>query len=259
MLLPGVQEPGGDVMVLAKITDNAGLEKSNIKFELTYPDETTESPDFIFENNVFEYVFNYSTDGPINFTEDETYSFKITATDAAGHDTIIESTFTYSNNTITVPEPLDVDVAPGPKVGYATTIKFDVDTQVSRVYYTVNDGVIINATKDDTGFYVTNPKYMGWPRDENVTVTVTAELVYYFENHIVDGEFVKYTNTIVDTQSYYFVVADDPNVDTEPRPEVKLPGPRYAAAPGFEALVFLISLAAVVLIFRHSKKKRNQK
>lgn len=260
IVLPGVQERGGDVLVIAKITDNSGIEKSNINFELTPPDDTKESPDFTFSNNVFEYTFDYTRDGALIWTEDGTYTFKLTATDSAGHSSTIEGSFKYRNSTIKVPEPLEAHIPPGPKVGYATTIKFDVDTQVSRVYYTVNDGVVINATKDDDGFFITSPKYGDWPKNQNVTVNVTAELVYYFENHIVDGEFVDYSNTIVDTQSYYFVVTDDPNVATEDSPKVKMPGPRIVYAPGFETVVLLIALTAVILIFKYKKKNRsNQK
>ncbi len=39
-----------------------------------------------------------------------------------------------------------------------------------------------------------------------------------------------------------------------------LPYPHMVAAPGFETIVFLISLIAVVLIFKYKKKNRsNQK
>jgi len=258
--LPGYQEPGGDVMIYAKITDNTGIDKSNIDFQLTYPDGTSTNPDFTYENNVFEYRFDYDKDGPNNFTDDISYDFSLSVTDDSTHSSKIEDSFTYSKNTITIPDPLGVTTSPGPKIGYAQTIKIDVDTQVNRVYYTVNGGNEINATLDDDGYYISSAKMKGWPKDQNVTINVTAELIYYFENHIVDNEFVKYTNTINDTQTYYFSVTDDPNVATEDIPEIKLPGPRIKQAPGFELLAFIASLAAVVLIFKYKKKNRsNQK
>ena len=173
----------------------------------------------------------------------------------------ISDSFTYSNNTITVPEPLDADVSPGPRIGHATTIKFAVNTDVNRVFYNVNEVNEINATKSEQeDYYLSTPKKIGWPDNKNVTLNVSAEIIYYFENHVVDGKFVEFNNTIVDTDTYYFSVVDDPNVGTEPSADIALPGPRYVLAPGFEALMFLISLIVVVLIFKYRKKdSRNQK
>lgn len=256
VVFPDMQELGGTVKLLAKITDNSGIEKQNIQFDLTYPDGSTETPTFDFENN----ILSYTHQSPDNLTEDTmTYNFKITVRDSSGHTTIIEDSFAYSNNTITVPEPIDVDVSPGPRIGHATTIKFDINADVSRVYYTVNDGTVINATKSkQEDYYLTTPKLKGWPKDKNVTVNVTAEIIYYFENHIVDDKFVEFNNTIIDTGTYYFTVVDDPNVGTEAIPEIKLPGPRLVMAPGFEILIFLISLIVVVLIFKKRKKDRRK-
>jgi len=257
-VLPGMQELGGTVLIVGKITDNVGIEKQNIKFDLTYPDGTTESPNFDFNNNIFSYTYQ----SPDNLTENtDTYNFKITIEDSSGHATVIKDSFAYSNSTITCPEPLDADVSPGPRIGHATTLKFGINTDVSRVYYSVNDGMEINATKSEQDdYYLSNPKKNGWLENENATVNISAEIIYYFENHIVDGKFVEFNNTIIDTVPYYFTVVDDPNVGTEPSPEIKLPGPRYVMAPGFEVLVFLISLVVVVLIFKYRKKdRRNQK
>jgi len=255
-VLPSMQELGGTVLIVAKLTDNSGLEKQNINFDLTYPDGTTESPNFNFGNN----IFSYTHQSPNNLTEDEeTYNFKITTTDSSGHTTIIENTFTYNNNTLTLPEPLDANIPPGPKVGHATSIKFDVNTAVNRVYYTINDGVQINATKSEQeDYYFTTPKISGWSDNNNVTVKVSAEIVYYFENLIIDGNFVQFSNTINDTNSYYFSVVDDPNVGTEAQPKVTLPGPRYVLVPGFETLIFFIALITVVLIFKYRKKDRSK-
>lgn len=255
-VLPGMQELGGNVLIVAKITDNSGLEKLNIQFDLTYPNGNTESPNFDFENN----VFRYTHPSPNNLTNyEDTYNFKIIATDSSGHTTAVEDSFIYSNNAITCPEPLYADVPPGPRVGHATTIKFDVNTDVSRVYYTINDGIEINATKSEQeDYYITTPKIIGWPKNQNVTVKVSAEVVYYFENLIINGDFVQFNNTINDTSLYYLSVIDDPNVGTENQPTVTLPGPRYVLVPGFETLIFLIAIITVVLIFKYRKKDRRK-
>jgi len=251
-VLPDMQEPGGNVTIVAKITDNAGLEKQNIQFELTHPDSTKEYPVFDFENN----VFNYTHYGPNNLTEDITYNFKLTAEDHGGHKTIKEGSFTYSENTIYLALPESGDT-----VKAASYIRFGVGAKVSRVYYTVNDGKIINATKPaEENYYTTSPAFQGWPNNKNVTVNVTAEIIYYFENIIEDGEFVEFRNTIVDTTNYNFTVADESTIGLTPSPEISLPGPRYVLAPGFEVIIFLISLVVVVLIFKKRKRNRsNQK
>ena len=66
VVLPGMQEIGGTVKIAGKLTDNAGLEKDNIKFDLTYPDGTTDNPSFEYENNIFSYTFQ----SPDNLSED---------------------------------------------------------------------------------------------------------------------------------------------------------------------------------------------
>ncbi len=247
--LPDMQEPGGNVMILAKITDNAGLEKKDISFELTDPGGNTTSPDFKYENN----IFSYTNQGPDKISEDVTYEYTLTVTDHSGYKTIKNGDFTYSYDTIYLALPDS-----GDKVEAADDIKFWVGPQVDRVYYIV-DNTEINATLSDReNYYITNPEYKGWPRDENVTITVKAEIIYYFENHIVNGIFPKFNNTIVDTQKYNFTVADESAIGTEPSPEIALPLPKYQFAPGFEILVFIISLIAVLIISKKRKKNRSK-
>jgi hypothetical protein len=66
----------------------------------------------------------------------------------------------------------------------------------------------------------------------------------------------QFNNTILDTSSYYFRVSDDSKVGTEVSPEIAIPGPGLYMVPGFELLVFIISLVVVVLIFKYGKKDR---
>lgn len=247
--LPGMQEPGGNVMVLAKITDNAGIEKNDIKFELTDPEGTKTSPEFEYNNN----IFSYTNEGPDNITEDLTYDYTLTVTDHSGYKEIESGDFTYSKDTIYLALP-----DPGDEVEAADDIKFWVGSDVDRVYYVIEDNEI-NATESDReNYYVTNPEFIGWPRNENVTITVKADIIYYFENHIVEGEFPKFNNTIIDTQTYNLTVADESAIGKEPSEEISLPGPRYVSAPGFEILVFLISLIAVLIISKKRKKEKSK-
>ncbi|NOR16083.1 hypothetical protein GQ543_00005, partial [candidate division WOR-3 bacterium] len=66
----------------------------------------------------------------------------------------------------------------------------------------------------------------------------------------------QFNNTILDTSSYYFRVSDDSKVGTEVSPEIAILGPGLYMVPGFELLVFVISLVVVVLIFKYRKKDR---
>jgi len=249
VILPNMQELGGTVNIIAKITDNAGIEQQNIAFSLNGED----IDDFTYENNIFMYTFT----NPDNFTGD--FDFIITATDVNGYESSINSSFTYSNDTIKLPTPPGTDTPPGPRVTYANTIEFDVGTDVSRVYYTVDGGKEINATLNGD-FYETTPEYEGWPKDKAVTVTVYADIIFYFVEPLalqaVIPESIQYNNTIVDTQTYYFNVSGDPTIGSEESPVVGMPLPQFFQVPGFELVVFLISLIAVVLIFKYRKNNR---
>ena len=247
--LPDMQEPGGNIMILAKITDNAGLEKNDIKFELTDPEGKTTSPDFEYENN----IFIYTNQGPENISEEATYEYTLTVTDHSGYNQIKKGDFTYSKDTIYLALPDE-----GDEVEAADDVKFWIGADVDRVYYIIGESEI-NATESDReNYYVTNPEFEGWPRNENVTLQIRADVIYYFENHIVNGEFPKFENTIIDTKTYNLTVADESAIGKEPSPEIKLPGPRLKAAPGFELLILIISLIAVVIITKKRKNDRSK-
>jgi len=240
--LPDIQELGGTVDIVAKITDNSGIEKQNIDFNLIYPDGTNVSPEFTYEDFIFRYSFENSE------SLVGKYSFSIKATDRSGLITTKESTFTYSNDTIYLALPNSGDT-----IRAAEDIKFGVGADVSRVYYLVND-VEVNATKG-TDYFETTAKQIGWPRGENVTVKVYAEKIYFFENLNI-----QFNNTIVDASTYYFNVSDDSEIGTRSSPTISMPVFKPIAVPGFELIIFLISLIVVFLIFKYRKKdRRNQK
>ena len=255
-VLPDMQELGGTVKIIASITDNSGIE--NIDFLLVDPNGISYNPDdFIFEDNIFIYSFE-NVDGAIG-----EFNFEIIARDNNGLESKRndgKGVFEYSNNTIKLPEPPGADVYPGPFLTYASTIKFDVSPEVNRVYYTVDNGREINATKNGD-FYVTNPSYEGWPRNKNVTVKVYADLIHYFDR-ITDqqerdySKFIDYNNTIIDSREYYFRVGEE-GIGFEDSPKIKLPKPKFVQVPGFELLIFIISLVIAILIFKYGKKDRS--
>jgi hypothetical protein len=260
VILPEMQEPGGTVIIVAKITDNSGIEKEDISFSLD--DISISSSSFEYDNTVFYYSFEASN----NITGNEAHNFEITVEDSTGNARTKKGTFTISEDTISLALPKSGDL-----VRAASDIKFNVKTDVWRVYYKVDNGEEINATQqtDRKDFYITSPEYKGWQAGVNRTVNVTAVVLYNFENDYLRDEdgnpvlknnnkaisrwFVNYIN---DTSEYQFDVADESSIGTELDIEITRPKARTVAAPGFELIVFLISLVAALIIFKYRKKDR---
>jgi hypothetical protein len=245
--LPDAQEIGGSVKIVARIRDNVNVEKDEIVFNLEYPDGSNLSPEFSYDGNIFLYVY----DNPDNIVGE--YRYTISAKDVNNiKSEIIEDYFIYSEDTIKVASPANSETIPGPVVTYAEPIRFDVQAEVSRVYYKVDDSVQINATLVGD-YYETTPKKIGWTRGKNANVTAFAEVIFYFDN------FQKqFNNTIIDNTTYHFQVTDDSQTGTEPSPEIKIKGPGVFMVPGFELLIFIISMIFVVFIFKKSKSKKNK-
>jgi len=247
VILPEFQEQGGTVLIVAQIFDNVGIKKQDISLNLLDPNGEQISADFTFENN----IFSYTHESPVNVTEEMTYTFNLSAKDINGHITEKDGSFTYSTDAIKLAEP--IEPAPGPRVTYSTDIKFDIGSDVSRFYYTVNNGKEINVTKGDE-YYETSPKYEGWIKDNESTVKAYAEVIFYFTNNQV-----QFNNTVVDSDTYYFNVSDAIEIGGEAPPEITLPGPHLVrATPGFEVAIFLISLVIVGLIFKYRKKDKKK-
>ena len=248
VVLPDMQEAGGSVKILAKITDNTGVNKDDITFILD--DNSISSNNFEFIDNIFRY--NY--EGPSNLTADETHNFKITVKDSNGHTKEEGGSFTFSDDAIYLAKPQS-----GSLILAADDIKFAVNTEVWRVYYTVNNGDEINATQEEDReeYYQSYPTYIGWPAGENnATVRVSAKLLYNFVNHFVDGEPYWFENYINDTSTYSFNVANESTIGKTESPEIDELDPRFVSTPGFEIIIFLVSLGVVVLIFKYRKKDR---
>ncbi|KYK24455.1 hypothetical protein AYK24_06105 [Thermoplasmatales archaeon SG8-52-4] len=263
-ILPKMQEFGGNVIIVAKITDNSGIKKADISFSLD--DISIPSDNFEYIDNIFRYIHK----GLKNLTEEETHNFKISVKDSSGRTAQYEDTFAYSNDTIYLALPEE-----GSTLKAASDIKFGVKTNVWRVYYTVNDGNEINASKqqDREDFYITSPEYKGWLIGNNITLKVTAVVAYNFENHFLkdknnnlildkNGMPIAYWffNYINDTSSYVFDVADESSIGLNDElvqaPALKA---RAVSAPGFETILFLISIVGIVLIFKYKKKNRSKK
>jgi hypothetical protein len=261
-VLPEMQEFGGNVLIIAKITDNSGIDKAEITF--TVDGNVISSDNFDYIDNVFRYTHESPTDP----TGEVTHNFKISAEDSSGRNSQVEDSFTFSNDTIYLALPEEGDTLKA-----ASDVKFGVKAKVWRVFYTVNEGQEINASQqqDREDFYVTSPEYQGWMSGENITTNVSAMVAYNFENHFLKDEegnilvnsqgaafpywFFNYIN---DTSTYVFDVADESTIgQNDDLVKVKALKARAVSAPGFEVLFFLIALFAVVLIFKYKKKNRS--
>ncbi|UCD14629.1 MAG: hypothetical protein JSW60_04200 [Thermoplasmatales archaeon] len=252
VVLPGMQELGGTVSIVAYITDNVGVEKQGIDFTLRYPNGTSFSPEFSFENNIFRYTYK----NPSNISGE--YTFDLTATDVNGLKNIINRTFEYSEEALKIISSIFSDIRSGDVIAIKAAEK--ISSENFRVYYRISNGTEINVDrkdKNDKEKYETTAEYEGWSENSNVTVKFYAEVSHYFVN--VDENF---TNTVEDTVAYNFSTGSDSNIGTEPPLEnnelsYSIPYPRgLPSTPGFEALVFIISLIIVVLIFKFRKKKK---
>ena len=248
--LPDMQEPGGTVKIIAKVTDNDAIQNNVVAFLLTQNESIIIEKALPITNMICMYEFE-NTNHSIG-----TYHYTMKATDVHNHQTTVNGTFIYNPDIIKLTQPQGTDTPPGPDVTYSSTIKFDVKAPVNWMYYSVSDGSVINyinVTKNDEDFfYESSPYIKGWIRGKEVNVTAYAKYIYYFEN--IETE---YNNTIIDTTQHYFNVSDDSEIGTKDPPTPDLPQPRYIFVPGFETILFIISLAGVLLIVKYRKKKRN--
>jgi hypothetical protein len=254
VVLPDMQEFGSPVKIVAKITDNAGVEKSGILF--TISNQTIANSNFDFTDNIFSYEFP----SPANTSGDITYDFELRVTDVSGIENSTSGSFKYSNSTIKLVSHDNAYISPGPIVYSATPINFQVNADVDVVYYTVNDGPRINVTKKDD-YFTTYPKFKGWPANENVTIKVYAEDVHYFKfvrppTQTAVFNLTGYNNTIVDSQIYYFQTGVE-NIGLEDSPKAELPSVEVIEIPGFEAIILIAAIAVVILIFK--KKNKDEK
>ena len=260
--LPGVQEPGGNITIVAKITDNKGININDISMVITDPDGNTTSlePDgFEFDNTIVKYVFQNPDD-----ILDE-FQYELTVKDVSGIETKKSGIFSYDEYAIEVASYRFENLT------HNDDIEFDVDEDVStenfRVYYTLNNGEEINVNRKNPQIndeYETSPVYEGWVEDADFTLNAYVEVIHYFTNIPK-----KYNNTIQDSEIYNFTTTEDSKIGDDLPPveyiwtksnqpdnvlNYKLPFYRFVQVPGFEAIIVIAALVIVVLIFKRKKK-----
>jgi len=263
--LPGMQEPGGTILIAAYIVDNVGVNKAGINFRVTDPNGTIHTPEFTYENNIFRYTY----ENPSNLLG--TYNYTFIVLDVNNRKTTVTDSFTYAP----APDVLEI-ISSGRNAimsGDAITIK--ANNQISkenfRVYYKIDNGSDINVDQkqvSDKEKYESSAEFKGWTANSNVTVHVYAEARHYFLN-IPE----KFSNTVKDTREYKFSTANDQNIGTkEPLVEYnytlallrksqlpntlnyQLPYPKsMGATPGFEVVLLVLAIVVVVFLFKRKK------
>lgn len=285
--LPDIQELGGNVKIIAKITDNVGLDTDSIMLSLTDPDDnvTTLTPTSFDGGNI---ISIFEIENPDNLTGE--YSYVLSAKDINGKISQASGEFSYSERVIDISNDEDFDKP----LDENDEILIDVDSGVSpknfRVYYKLDDGEEIseeiNVDREKVEYpeeYETFPKFKGWVANTNYTMSVYVEVIHYFQNIPI-----KYSNIVKDSMEYNVSTKDDNDIgdDDPPMPfnwtlgavqsdvllnydavnlnrplnvQVILPYPVAVQTPGFELIIFLVALFAVVLIFKYKKKNNNKK
>jgi hypothetical protein len=264
--LPGMQEPGGTILFVAHIVDNVGINKAGITFMITDPNGTVYTPEFTYENNIFRYTY----ENPNNVLG--TFNYTAIASDTSNRKTTITGTFTYATDALEIISSRFTGIMSGD----AISIKADqgISKENFRVYYKIDNGSDINVDRKETTDkekYETTAEFKGWTANTTVSVSVFAEARHYFLN-IPE----KFSNTIKDTRQYAFTTANDQNIGTE-EPLVEWNATRAllrqsqlpntlsyivpypissGSTPGFELIVFIVAIVAVVFLF---KRKKNDK
>jgi hypothetical protein len=289
-VLPNIQELGGTVKIIAKITDNVEVDKNSVQLEIKEPNDNTTNlmpVDFEFENIIviFEYENSENQLGD--------FSFSLTANDVNGLSKTRTGSFIYDDDTIETNPDTETNLT------IDDEIEIEVNKQISpenfRVFYILNDGEEINVDRKDLydkSEYETSPEYEGWQQDSEYNMTVFVEVSHYFVN--INK---KYSNLVQDSIIYSLSTGDDDDIGKEVAPKtwnwsktysdqkdetllnydhpkdtngdsalnddeikssVLLPHPNYVSAPGFELIVFIASLAAVILIFKYKKKDKRR-
>ena len=260
--LPGMQEPGGTILIAAYIVDNVGINKAGIDFTITDPNGATFTPEFTYENNILRYTY----ENPDDLLG--TYNYTFIVSDVNNRKTTVTDSFSYDNNTIQLSSRFD-------EIMSTDAIIIRADERISkenfRIYYTIENGSDINVSRkeiSDKEKYETSAEFKGWTADSTLTVHLYAETRHYFFN-IPE----KFSNTVRDTGDYLFSTANDQNIGTE-EPLVEwnytlaflgksqlpntlnyqLPYPEsIGATPGFEMVVLVIAIALVIFLFKRKK------
>jgi len=232
VLLPEIQQ-NGSILVLAHITDNAGLRDVHIKIDNT---------SYEMEKDGTVYVFNYSG---------KNADFEVVAIDENGNEASKNGKFLFKEDLIKV-ETEKERLSSDDKI--EIWVMKNISKENFRVFYRIN-GYEINATKDgeENGYiaYITTPAYEGWEKNSQNEIEVYVEVIHYFA-----GIDKKYSNLIYGG-IYKINTTEDENIGVEESPQIKdLPKPHGLRTPGFEFAVLVLAIAIILAKRRHRARRQ---
>jgi len=273
--LPQMQEPGGDILIAAKVTDNVGIDENSYLLEITDPDgeKLTLDPDTIeTEFPVVKFIFENENKTTGNFK----YQFSVN--DINGYTTTKTGSFSYDDDAIYVDEKEQSLQGIDSEERIDIEVSTDISKNNFRVFYKLNDGEDINVNREVYNIaknYQTTPSYEGWEENTNYSMQVYVEVIHYFPNILL-----KLNNIIKDTEIFNISTTTDGDIGEEDvpmpwnysknsdeqapellnydRPDKEkysvLPHPYFVQVPGFELLVLIIAMIVVAVIFKKKKK-----
>jgi hypothetical protein len=238
--IPLVQEAGGNILIVAKVTDNMGVDKVVINIS-----DGTDWQNYIMDKNDLTYSYQYWAN------DTGLYTYIISADDDNGHNSIFVGNFTFDHNLVMVDfpdQPLDANDE------IKIRVRAGISDNTYLVYYVI-ENMTINATRsgEDTidgklfHVYTTTPEFIGWRESSTVQLSVYVKTIHYFVGIDYPAEHT------IDGGTYNVITDVDSNIGSTTSPEIKdLPEPRpLRQIGGFEFTLLLAALALVLLlIFR---------
>ena len=237
--VPAIQEAGGSIAIVAKVTDNVGVD--NVVINISDGMECEIHP---MDKNDLIYSYQYWTNNT------GLYSYIITANDDNGHNSTFMGNFSVDRNLIMVDIP-DQHLKATDEI--KIRVRADISDNIYLVYYLV-EGTIVNATQSgvDTidgklyDVYTTTPEFIGWKESTTVQVSIFVKTIYYF---VGVEEPIEHT---IDGGTFDVTTATDSSIGSTTSPEIKdLPEPRpLRQVVGFELVIFLAALGVLLIVRR---------
>lgn len=259
--LPHMQELGGTVLIIAKVSDNSGIKE--VYLNITYNNKSLIRRMVNEEKLIYTYSFPDITNSTEKLLADEpgNFSFSVVAIDKKGNKNIWENgNFSFSKEVIYISQPENNSI-----INSSTEIKICLNKNVLpekswkniRVFYKIN-GKEVNATYSSSNgswyVYNTSAKYIGWEKGENV-LHLCAEVEYYLLPKELNQSWKTSHGIVVDNSVYKFKVEGN-NIGTLPSEKINMPGAKSLRAPAFELMALISAFMSIIFIRKKYQSRR---
>ncbi len=226
-VLPAIQQINENASIFARITDNVGVEKTEINLSGMHS---------MKKYNGF-YVFNYSGNGDI--------PFKIIARDVNGHKSSYDGMLHFRKNVVYSKNYTNLNSSSIVKIW----VLKNVSHEKFRVFCIVN-GVEVNATSfgEEGEYYIykITPSYHGWKAGKN-KMQPCVQVIHYMEGSKT------MLSAIVKGTEYTITVKNESDVGTQPSPAIEMPKPPSLRTPAFQLAGLAVAIVIVALLRRKQK------